>query len=126
MKRKKSSLIQSMIGYLYARRWKLVFIVGILFFIDFFSRLPYLGLLLTFTNRTILFWLFALFILRWPARSNFLLAAIVILFSLFSALRYRKEPEEVLGNIVYYLLVIGFSQYFWGYLKQIRKKREKK
>ncbi|GEM_PF-4765533 len=111
--------------YLYTRRWRLVFLLAIFVLLDFLSRLPYFSLLLTFTNLTIIFWIIVMFILKLPSKSSFFVAIIFLFFAIVSALRNRNMSQEVAGNIIYFLLLIGFARYFWDYIKQMRKTHEK-
>ncbi len=125
MKKNQYKHIYAVAQYLHTQRWRLVFLLAVFVLLDFLSRLPYFSLLLTFTNVTIIFWIVVMFVLKLPSKSSFFVAIIFLFFAIINALRNRSIAQEVAGNIIYFLLLIGFIGYFRDFLKRLRKTHEK-
>ncbi len=126
MKRNLYKHIYSVVQYLYVHRWRLVFLLAVYVLFDFLSRLPFVSLLLTFTNLTIIFWVTVMFVLKLPSKSSFFVAIVFLFFAIVNALRNRTMSGEIVGNIIYFLLLIGFVRYFLDYVKRMRKTHEKR
>ena len=96
--------------YLFINRWRLVFLIPLFMFIDLLSKMPYLGLLLTFENRLILYWILVVLILKIGYKGTSIIAFSLTLLAVFSSIRERTVLAEQLGIIIVVLVFIAYVQ----------------
>lgn len=89
-------------------------LLGTLFML---SRLQYFILFLTLDNIVIIFWITIVLLFWPPVKFSFILSIIFCFVAYFSSLFDVNVAAEQIGNIIYFLLVIGFSQMLFSYLK---------
>lgn len=93
----------------------ILFILG-----NYIPQIPYLNKLLTLWVRMGILWIISVLILKLTHRvsivASLILTTIVLLLSIFK----EKDTTELLGNIIYFLLLTIFGQSFWQYLKEIK------
>jgi len=88
--------------------------------LELFSQIPYVNLLLTLENIAYIYWLLIILFFRPKICISFLLAVILLMFALILITVGFDYVAEKLGNIIYFLLVVGFIQSFLLYLKSVK------
>lgn len=96
--------------YLFVNRWRFAFLVPLFLFIDMISKMPYLGLLLTFENRLILYWILVVLILKIGYKGTSIIAFSLTLLAVFSSIRERTVLAEQLGIIIVVLVFVAYVQ----------------
>lgn len=96
--------------YLYVNRWRLIFLIPLFMFIDILSKMPYLGLLLTFENKLILYWALIVFVLKISYKGTLIIAFSLMLLAVFSSVRERTVFAEQLGIIIVVLVFVAYIQ----------------
>lgn len=90
-------------------------VLGILFL---FSFLPYFNLFLSIDTIIIIFWIIVVLLLWPPIKLSFVLSIIFSFAAYFFLLFNLDKLAEQAGNIIYMLLVIGFLQMLFSYIKK--------
>jgi len=82
------------------------------------QRSPYFNLFLSIDNVVIIYWIILVLIFWPPVKFSFILGIIFSLLACFSLLSEQAVITEQSGNVVYFLIVIGFLQTLIIYLKK--------
>lgn len=97
----------------------ILFILG-----SYIPQIPYLNKLLTFWVRIGILWVISVLILKLQIRVSILISLILTAIVLFISILQENEIAEILGNIIYFFLLIIFGQSFWQFLKEIKTNPE--
>lgn len=84
------------------------------------AQIPYINLLLTPENIASIYWLLIILFFRPKICISFLLATILLMFAIVLIIIGLDSVAEKIGNIIYFLLVIGFMQSFLFYTKTVK------
>lgn len=98
----------------------LIFFISILLY--FLSQLPYLNIFLSPWVLAIIIWILAVIILKLCVSASFIVALVLLCSVPFILIFKSNSLAEEVGNAVYFLLLIGFSQTFFAYLKTLKFK----
>lgn len=100
----------------------LIFVIIVL--INFLSKLPYFNIFLSPWVSLIFIWVLAVIILRLRAGASFFASLVLMLIAPVFFILKNDLVAEQLGNIVYFLLLIGFIQTFFAYLKTLKSRND--
>lgn len=92
-----------------------VLILGALFLL---TNLPYFSIFLSVDNVIIIYWIIVV-LLFWPsAETSFILGIAFLLLACFFQILGQNLIVEQAGNIIYFLVAIGFLQRLVSYFKE--------
>jgi signal transduction histidine kinase len=95
-----------------------LFSVLILSALFLLTNLPYFSLFLSVDNIIIIYWIIVV-LLFWPsAETSFVLGIIFLLLACFFQILGQNSIAEQAGNIIYFLIAIGFLQRLVIYFKK--------
>ena len=109
-------------NYFISHQTHLLFLFLMLSVLFFLSRFPYINIFLSITGIVVVFWIIVLIVLRLNKRATFIFALIILLASPLFIIFKNKSLAELSGNTSYFLLLIGFVQNFWEYIKSLKEK----
>lgn len=99
-----------------------IFVMGLL--INFLSKLPYFNIFLSPLVSLIFIWIMAVILLRLSADVSFLVSLVLLFITPVISIFRNDSMAEQVGNIVYFLLLIGFIQTFPAYLKTLKSRND--
>ena len=85
-----------------------------------FAQLPYVNLILTPESIACIYWLLIIQFFRPKISTSFLLAVILLLLTPILIVVGLASIAEKVGNVIFFLLVVGFVQTFLLYLKTVK------
>lgn len=93
--------------------------------IYFLSVLPYFNIFFFPEGSIVLFIILSVYVLRLNEKIVFYFALfLLILVSILLMLKNNQQAEKI-GNIAFFILIVGFIQNFWKYLKETKNGNEK-
>ena len=93
-----------------------IFVTGLLLY--FLSGLPYFNILFSSGVSLMIIWIIAVIFLKLSANVSFLISLILIIIALAISIFRNDAMAEQIGNMVYFLLLTGFLQTFFIYIKE--------
>lgn len=93
--------------------------------VNFFSQLPYFNIFIFSLAGWGFFWIIVLMLFRLTGKASIVVSLILLISAPFFLIIKNSDLAEQIGNVAYFLLLIGFMQSFWQYLKEVKTKSEK-
>ncbi len=120
MKKTITNIFSNSKNYFVSHQAQFLLILILFILSNYISEVPYLNLLATFWVRMGLLWIISVTILKLKIRVSLIASLILAAVIIFLSILKEKEVTELLGNILYFLLLTIFIQCFWRYLKEIK------
>ncbi len=120
MKKTITNIFSNSKSYFVSHQAQFLLILILFILSNYISEVPYLNLLATFWVRMGLLWIISVTILKLKIRVSLIASLILAAVIIFLSILKEKEVTELLGNILYFLLLTIFIQCFWRYLKEIK------
>lgn len=107
-------------NYFISHQSQLLLILILFILSNYIPQIPYLNKLLTFWVRMGVLWAISLSVLKIKTGVSVIISLILVVIVIFMSILKVKEITELLGNVIYFLLLTIFGQSFWQYLKEIK------
>lgn len=107
-------------NFLISHQSQLLLILILFILSNYIPQIPYLNKLLTFWVRMGLLWVISVAILKLTVRVSVVTSLILVVMMLFLLILKEKNITEIIGNLIFFLLLTIFGQSFWQYLKEIK------
>jgi len=107
-------------NYFILHQSQLLLILILFILSTYIPQVPYLNKLITFWVRIGILWVISVLILKIKIRVSIAISLILTAIVLFISILQENEIAKILGNIIYFFLLIIFGQSFWQFLKEIK------
>lgn len=118
--RKINELFMSIKNYSVLHKNFLIVSLAIIFAISIASRIPYLNIIFTPSITIIVYWLIIIVSFRLTEKISLRLVLILVFLTQIAILLSQEYLAEEFGNAIFFILLIGFLQIFWSYIKNIK------
>lgn len=119
--KKISKLVALIKNYIIAHKNFVITSLAIIFFISIISsRLPYLNIIFTPSIMITVYWLAIILSFNLTEKMSFIFALIFVFLTQIAILLGQEYFAEQFGNVIFFILLIGFLQIFWSYTKKIK------
>lgn len=93
--------------------------------LDLFSKLPYFNLVLSFWVVILVLWTISFVVFNLEYWTSYIFSLFLLILIFISVLFKREIAAEEAGNVIFYLMLLGFMDGFFSYVKTIKSKRKK-
>ena len=91
---------------------------------DLIPQIPYINKLISFWEVLFSLWVISVIIFKLSDRASAVASVILMTMALFLLILKKEDTIEIIGNLIYFLLLIIFGQSFWQYLKEVKTTRK--
>lgn len=110
----------SLKNYFISHQSQLLLLLILVILSSYIPQIPYLNKLFSFWVRMGFLWVMTAIIFKQKVRISIIISLVLLVAALFLSIFKEKNITELIGNLIYFLLLLIFGQSFWQYLKEIK------
>ncbi len=107
-------------NYFFSHQTQFLLFLILIILINYIPQIPYLNMLASPPVILLFLWILSVIIFRLTIRVSIVASLVLVITAFFLLILKKENIAELIGNLVYFLLLIIFGQSFWQYLKEVK------